>query len=83
MTGELYSLDTEPRPVEKLILKERVQPEVVAQGQFIHKQPLESTAARRIYTDYLSPLTPQALFASGVEPLPFATEVFLGRGLSQ
>ncbi len=80
MTGELYSLDTEPRPVEKLILKERVQPEVVAQGQFIHKQPLESTAARRIYTDYLSPLTPQALFASGVEPLPFATEVFLGRG---
>lgn len=80
MKGELYRRDTEPRPVEKLVLKERIQPEVVAQGQFIHKQPLEPTAARRIYTDYLSPLAPQALFASGVEALPFASEVYLGRG---
>ena len=79
MTGALYSPDTAPRPVKKLVLKPRLTPEIVAQGQFLQKQPPEATVARQMHKAFLSPLLPTDLFTSGVEKLPFATEIFLGK----
>ena len=78
-SGDLYSRTTKPRPVEKLVKRPRVNAEIVAQGQFMRKKPLEPTVARRIHTDFLSPLLPQDLFASGIITLPFSTEIFMGR----
>ncbi len=79
MTGEGYSRNTRERPIKKLKLKPRIQAEIVAQGKLLHSQPIRTTAADRMQTDYLSTLPQHELFRSGLRDTEFSTEIFIGR----
>jgi len=78
-TGTLYGLELRPRPVKKLVLRDRICPEIVAQGEFMHRFPVAKTAAERVQTDFLSPVERETMFLSGLRKLPYATEIVLGK----
>jgi len=66
------------RPTEKLILRDALCPQVVAQGRFLRRST-EGTLAQQMQTDFLSPVEKEKFFATGLDQLPFASRAYVGK----
>ncbi len=68
----------QPRPVEKLLVKDRLAARLVAQGQFWRQAKPAGSVAELMQKDFLSPLLQEELFATsfaGAFPCPNGAEL--------
>jgi hypothetical protein len=54
-----------PRPIPRLVIKDRLTTKIVAQGKFMRERKEEQSAAQLMQADFLSPLLPSEVYRAG------------------